>query len=353
MMNILSIRCGVALAPYLLRSLLAFERQESIPSQVYRQAASGLILRQEEDLYVRHEGREAILDDEAARHYLATVLLRSEVYDVVRLSDEVILASIGQNLLLSHPQSEMWVPAGALPGLLGAARGEGESDSTVRPLWLTVSGGDGRLLLSDQRSGRWVLLGSDHLADIERRLPTLNGIPGRGQTGKPPTFSLKGVTVHLQSAFDMAETLEGFADNGIFEPYEELAPHYSLSVARSVEGLQLADSNLKTAITQKEARKWSSLLRAFVESLNAHKFERGRIRTVIANSEEGWWILQWGDEIILTSESLKAVTDVIDVQESERLILKKDRGFYLALESSSGNCVALTKEEIDAVTTHE
>jgi hypothetical protein len=348
MVNILSIRCGVALVPYLLRTLLAYERHDPVPSQVYRQAASGLILREEDGLYVRFQGREAHLDAEGARHYLATILLRSEVYDVVRLSDEVILASIGQDIFLSHPQSEMWVPTGALPNLLAVARGAG-SQQTGLPDWLTVSGGDGRLLLSDQRSGRWVLLGSDHLADIERRRTSLHDLPAGAPRGKPPVYSLKGVTVHLQSAFKLAATLEAFAGSGSFEPYEEMAPQYCLGVARSVEGMQLIDSNLKTAMTQKEASKWASILRGSLASSHASQLERGSIRTVIADAEEGRWVLQWGDEILLTTASREALSSVSGVQQSERLTLKRDRGFYLALEPASGNCVALTAEELQAV----
>ena len=348
MINILSIRCGVALAPYLLRTMIAYVKQESVPSQVYRQAASGLILREEDGLYIRYQGREAHLDAVAARHYLATILLRSEAYDVVRLSDEVILASIGQNILLSHPQSEIWVPASALTNLLEVARG-GESHQSELPDWLTVSGGDGRLLLSDQRSGRWVLLGSDHLADIERRQMSLPDLVFEAPREKPPTFSLKGVTVHLQSAIKLAEALETFAGSGTFEPYEEMAPQYCLGVARSVEGMQLIDSNLKTAITQKEASKWASILRGSLESLHASQLKRGRIRTVIADAEEGRWVQQWGDEILLRPAALEALSSVTGVQNSEGLILKRDRDFYLALEPASGNCVAITGEELRTV----
>src|SRR5439155_1580992 len=69
------------------------------------------------------------------------------------------------------------------------------------PEWLSVSTGGGRLLLSDQRTARWVLLGEDHMRELERRIETLRVPTVAPPRLEPPTISLKGLTVHLQSAF--------------------------------------------------------------------------------------------------------------------------------------------------------
>src|SRR6185295_9464569 len=83
---------------------------------------------------------------------------------------------------------------------------------TGLPDWLNISTGAGQLLISDQRNGRWVLLGADHIKELERRLGLLADFPSSSQQVKPPTISVKGIIVHLQSAFTLADALEAFAE---------------------------------------------------------------------------------------------------------------------------------------------
>jgi hypothetical protein len=350
MINILSIRCGLAFAPYFLESAEIFLETGEVPSRVIRQAANGFIIRSEETLLLRNQNREAALDREDIQHFFSTVTFRSDFYDVSRTSDEVVLASVGECLLLSHPQSEMWVEAKTIPSLLAAFNGTIKPDDQVLPQWLHISGGDGRLLLSDQRSGRWVLLGSDHFAEFERRYESLNSSVAFQQAMKPPTIALKGVPIHLQSAFRLAKTFEEFAETGAFIPYEELTPVYRLMVARALEGLKISDSNLAVAVTAREARKWADIIKAELEKYQAIQMERGQIRTVLANTEQGCWILQWGDEVLVPPEEVSQIKSVQGVGvQSERLAIKRDSHFLLLLEKSNGNCIALTEEELKRI----
>jgi hypothetical protein len=352
MINIISIRCSVAFAPYLFEGLQSYLQGAVDISQVVRQGASGLIIRAAANLSIRHQGREVILADEeyeSAQHFFSTIHLRSEFYDVARRSDEVVLASVGPQLLLSHPQSEIWLPAEALPVLIDAFHKPSELNQAGLPDWLTLSGGDGRLLLSDQRSGRWVLLGADHLAEFERRREPIRSGSLLTAPIKPPTVSVKGVTVHYQSAFKLAEALEVFAQTNTFQPFEEMTPQYCLGVARTSEGMQIVDSNLKTAITAREARKWAAILRDELEKRQARQLERGAIRTVFADGEDGRWVLQWGDEICLSPQEQKALASTTEPHETEKLVFNKEGQYHLALEKASGNCIALTEKEVEMV----
>src|SRR5262245_357250 len=118
MINILSIRCSLAFAPYLLKSFNEFSSGGAVAPRVVRQAGKGLILRTDDNLILRHEHRQSSLDRIDARHYLATVQFRSDFYDVLRMQDEVILSVVGEELLLSHPQSELWLNAATVAALL-------------------------------------------------------------------------------------------------------------------------------------------------------------------------------------------------------------------------------------------
>ena len=94
------------------------------------------------------------------------------------------------------------------------------------------------------------------------------------------------MTVHLQSAFKVAGTLEEFANTGNFEPFVEITPIYSLTASRSTEGVELKDSNSRVALTRREARKWAGIIRGELDRFNAIQFERGGIRTVSATDEQ-------------------------------------------------------------------
>jgi hypothetical protein len=350
MINLLAIRCSLAFATYILESVESFLRDGEAASRVVRQAANGFIIRSEDSLLLRHQNREAALGREEAKHFLATVSFRAQFYDVARKSDEVILASIGNDLLLSHPQSEMWLDGKAIPSLLAAFNGTISLNDGTLPEWLTLSGGDGRLLLSDQRSGRWVLLGSDHFAEFERRYKQLASQGEYAKTIKPPTILLKGLNLHLQSAFKLAQTFEEFADTGAFTPFEEFTPAYQLIVMRATEGMKISDTNLLVALTPKEARKWAAILLAELEKFQAREFVRGSMKTVLAKTEQGLWVLQWGDEVLLAFEEMEKITSFQDREwQTDRLAFKRHDDFLLILEKVSGNCVALTNEELAGI----
>jgi hypothetical protein len=350
MINLLSIRCSLAFAPYLMEGADRFLRTGEAVSSVFRQAANGFIIRSENALLLRHQNREASLSREEVKHFLATVRFRADFYEVARKSDEVILASVGKSLLLSHPQSEMWIESKTLPSLLSAFDGTVKIDDQTLPEWLNLSGGDGRLLLSDQRNGRWVLLGADHFAEFQQRYQLLESSSEPPGAIKPPTLLLKGLKIHLQTAFKLAATFEEFADSGNFTAFEEFSPTYQLVVMRATEGMKISDGNLLAAVTAKESRKWAAILRAELDKYQAREYTRGQIRTVMATTEQGLWVLQFGDEVLLSENALEQVKTFQDGEvQTERLAIRRDGDFLLILEKSNGNCVALTEEEVISV----
>ena len=109
MINILSVNCGIAFAPYISECAHSFLRQQAAPAQVIRQAGTGLIIRAEESFYVRYQNREAVLSIEDLKHYAETIDFRVDWYEVLRTTDELVFANIGRSLLISHPQSELWL----------------------------------------------------------------------------------------------------------------------------------------------------------------------------------------------------------------------------------------------------
>src|SRR6185369_2506808 len=118
MLNLLSIRCSLAFTPYVVETTSEFLDAGVVSSRVVRQGGSGLIVRSEGDIVLRHQNRQAQLGREEARHYAATVSFRHEFYQVVRMEDEVVLANVGSELLLSHPQSDLWLSRQAVAALL-------------------------------------------------------------------------------------------------------------------------------------------------------------------------------------------------------------------------------------------
>jgi hypothetical protein len=350
MVNLFSIRCSLAFGPYIAESTAGFLTDGAMPSRVVRQGGSGLIMRAGEDVVLRHQNREAFFAREDARHYLATVRFRCEFHDVLRMPDEVVMANVGRELLLSHPQSDLWLKEQHVAELVLAFRsnkGNIESSASL-PDWLIASTGAGRLMLSDQRNGRWVLLGEDHVNELERRLFSLRLSPESVAQPTAPAISLKGLSVHLQSAFKLAKTLETFAETGSFATFEEIAPGFSLRAKSSIEGIEIADSDRRVALTSKEARKWASIFRAELARLNASCFERGRIRTVFADADQGRWILQWGDEVLVRDtllSQIKAAQNGQPVLQTQSLALKRTPEFLLLLLPASGECVALDESE--------
>jgi len=354
MINILSIGCGLAFAPYLAESAETFLSRGEFASRVIRQGGNGLIIRSDSEMMLRYQHRESALGLQEALHYSATVSFRNDFYDVRRLQDEIVIANVGDHLLLSHPQSELWLKAVHISRLLRAFGGDStegdstEGDSPPLPDWMMISTAAGQLLISDQRTGRWVLLGRDHIQELERRLPLLEIARERTAGNKPPVISVKGVSAHLQSAFKLAEILELFAESGRVAPYDETTPAYQLAVARATEGIELRDSDRRAALTAREARKWASIIKSELERINAAQIERGRIRTVAADGLEGRWILQWGDEVFVSSDALaKLRSGQAEIQGERASELKADRtgDLVLLLAPLTGAAVALTKSE--------
>ncbi|HXG63733.1 MAG TPA: hypothetical protein VNO70_01415 [Blastocatellia bacterium] len=347
MINIFAIKSSLAFAPYLADSLITFLQDGTTAARVIRQGGSGLIVRAEDELLLSHRNHEAALTAADALHYDATIQFRRAHYDIARLSAEVIIASVGNSLYLSHPQSELWLEADALSALLAAAAGQAAAGL---PDWLNISADGGRLLLSDQRNGRWVLLGSDHIADLRRRLDAIASADAPVRQAAPPTFSIKGVTVHLQSAFKLAEVFRTFAETGEVVAFEEAAPTFSLRATKSSQGLELRDFQNSVGITSREARKWEAILTAELTALQAMQVERGNIRTVFANGGGGRWALQWGDEVFIPDELLAYLQAPQGAQKQSMLAVAAGDEFLAVLEQEGGNCVALTRTEIERLT---
>ena len=354
MVNLFSIRCSLSFAPYLVETLSDFQTSGMIRAGVVRQGGSGLIVRAEQDLVLRHQNRQALVGREEAAHYLATVLFRVEFYDVRRMADEVILANVGHELLLSHPQSEMWLRADAVSGLInrfktGDDNGEGHLN---QPSWLTVSLGAERLMLSDQRNGRWVLLAAAHVGELERRLTALKITSGAISQPTTPTIPIKGIDLHLQSAFKLADTLEAFVETGEFTAFEDIGADFVLRVRSATEGIEIAVSDTRMALTKKEARKWAIIIRAELNRFNANCMERGRIRTVFAAGDQGTWILQWGDEVFVPNEMLSRIANE-DLEQAalqnHSVAVKRTPGFLILLAPASGDCVAIDRRELEAL----
>ncbi|HKY03789.1 MAG TPA: hypothetical protein VJQ56_02810, partial [Blastocatellia bacterium] len=318
-------------------------------SKVVRQGGTGLIIRTDDRLCLRHQNREAELDPESAGHYLATIGFRQQYYDIRRTSDEVVFSNLEKTLLLSHPQSNIWIEPETIALLIDAATRREKQTNEINleglPDWLHISAGDGRLLLSDQRTARWVLLGSDHLAELERRLKSLEAAAVYPAQPRPPVLAVKIIPVRLQSAFKLVKTLERFAETGEVTSYEDASAAFYLKVGRATEGLELSDSERRVRITAREARKWTSIIRSELASLKAEEIERGQIRTVFAVTGEGRWVMQWGDELFIANESLAEVASGNGALQNG-LAAKWTDNYLLLLYPKTGNSVALTEAEL-------
>jgi hypothetical protein len=347
--NISSFGCSLAFEPYLAISLAEF-LTDTATSRVVRQGGQGLIIRSDGELVLRHQQRQSSLGRNEARHYSATIQLRRELYDISRTQDEIVLANLGDELLLSHPQSEMWLSresvAALVDGFVGDTRRSPEALASALPEWLSVSSGAGNILLSDQRSGRWVLLGEDHIRELERRLDFLGKTVATAAAPVLPTLQVKGMVVHLASAFKLAAALFDFENSGDFAPYEEITPAYWLKASRSNQGIELSDSNTRVGLTAREARKWLGIIRSELDRLGARSVERGGIRTVFANSEDGKWVLQWGDQVHIPGSVLSRLSESPVVDSGTGCPGAQLGEFLVLLDPASGGCVALTEQEL-------
>jgi len=252
------------------------------------------------------------------------------------MTDEVVIANLDDSTFLSHPQSELWLD-GKTTTTLVQMFNRSETPLGNLPEWLSASVAAGDLLLSDQRNGRWVLLGSDHIEELKRRASEPATLETRIPIEQPPTISVKGLAIRLQSALQLAKTLEDFADNDELTQYEEVSPRYSFSVSRCTEGIELRDTNKRAAMTRREARKWADVINAEIKRLNVFQMERGRIRTVFANTIEGRWVLQWGDEVFCPHEGSESRTS--------RPLTRDCGEFRVLLDPRTSSCVALTESE--------
>ena len=343
--NIRSVRSSLAFAPYLSEAFQEFIGDRSVSARVPRQGGKGFVVRSDADLVLRHEHRQESLGPEDARHYAATTKMRSQVYNILRMQDEVVLASVGPELLLSHPQSEMWLSKQTVFALVEAFGSASNAINGDIPEWLKVSMGGGRLLLSDQRTGRWVLLGVDHLNELRQRIAelTIDSTPLQFQS--PPVINLKGTGIHLQSALTLVSIMEDFASGRQVIAFEEVTPSYSLKVSTSSNGLEISDDDNHAVLNSRETRKWIDLIKSKIEALHISQLERGRIRTVFASDNGGRWILQWGDEVFLPRNT-QSVGHLADTPGPDSgVISRRIDGFLVVMNSSTGNCVALTEFE--------
>jgi hypothetical protein len=349
MINILSIRCGLGFAPFLADATTEFLSEGAISPRVVRQGGNGMILRSEESFHLRHQNRESTLDPQAARHYGATVRFRAEFFDVRRAREEIILATVGDNLLISFPQSEMWLDGRAVASIIDSFNRQSgpATQGDELPEWLRVSTGGGRILLSDQRTGRWVLMGEDHVFELSRRLGALSATSPLARRSAPPTIAVKGINIHMQSALKLAQVFEAFVGGREVADYEEATPAYLLGVRRTTEGLEIRDFDKRVALTVREARKWSEILKHELGKLRAEQVERGLIRTVVAEGQGGRWALQWGDEVFIPEESIAAIENSGGViKGAGDIAIRRDEGYLLLLDPQTGGCVALAEAEL-------
>jgi hypothetical protein len=146
----------------------------------------------------------------------------------------------------------------------------------------------------------------------------------------------------------LVEALESFAETGEVGAFEEVTPTYSLIVGRSAEGIELRDFDRRVGLNSREARKYASIIRAELERLNVEAVERGKMRTVFADDEHGRWVLQWGDEALVSHDSLAELRSNRSLQPRAGMLplkVKRGEGFFLLLNPSTGACVAMTESE--------
>ena len=352
MINCLSVKCSLAFAPYILETLGDFIADPNTAGRLVKQGGFGMTFHSDGDLIIHHQNRESRLDQPAAAHYLATIDFRRQCFEIVRMADEVVFATVGNQLFISYPQSDLWLDSAAVSELVGAHAGQIES-STIAGV--TYSVGGGRLMISDQHNGRWVLLGGDHTAEMERRIEALRETPLEPISIHPPTISIKGVAIHLQSAFNVADALRRFASTGELDEFAERAPTYSLVVSKCSEGVELRDTSNRAALTKRETVKWADIIEAELDALKAVRFERGAIRTAVASVDGGKWVLQWGDEVFLPKGWYGNAYVSGDAHGPDHLNsydstlrLGQISEFALALDRSTGACIALTAGELAA-----
>lgn len=364
MINLFSIRCSLAFAPYLERALAEYLESGYSRPLVVRQGGNGLEARVDSpesrppSLIVRHEGREDGLDADSARHYRATIEFRTALFDVRRTSDEVVLAKTADGVLISFPLSQIFLEPEAAGAVVSCFKAGcvAATDALAVPDWLVISASADRLLLSDQRSGRWVLLAEEHIDYLEDSCRDSNFADARGAIRtRCPGITVKGIEVPLFSAFRVARALEEFVASGKVTALNDVTPDGSIAIANAPEGIELRDTSHRVSLNAREAAKWGSIIRAEIERLKAMEFERGCIRTVVANADEGRRVIQGGDQILagrgFIDECRKIASAVPDSSRMHcgDLVHQQSNDRMLLLSKTSGHCVALTEAEVDAL----
>jgi hypothetical protein len=225
------------------------------------------------------------------------------------------------------------------------------------PDWLVISASGDRILLSDQRNGRWVLLAAEHIDYLESAGSDSAFVPAdrRHPRAYCPAVTVKGIEVPMISVFRVAEALEGFAATGKLTTMTEVTPDATIGIGPAVEGIELRDSSHRVGLNAREASKWASIIRSEIERLNAAEFERGCIRTVVANSGEGRWLVQGGDHIhagtSLIDECRRRASAVLEDSPVEEggLFARRSNDRMLILSRATGHCVALAEPEVEAL----
>ena len=350
MINLGPIRCSLAFAPYLLEALNEFATSGSLHDRVVKQAGSGLIIRKDTMPLIRYQNRELHLDDDAVSHYIATIRLRSEHYGIRRTSDEVIIAGVCDTVLISHPQSELWLDQLSGSSIVSSFDSEIPAAESL-PAWLTISTMPGRLLLSDQRTGRWVLLSQEHVTEISERLSTLSK-PSDTAARVAPKVELKGIPLPLQLVFAVLAMLDAYSKESPVIQHEWSLPEFRLSSRLNAGTLELSDGNVRVAISRREAVKWVQLLEAELERYGAVQIHRGQVETTFANVDTGTWVLQGGDEVLLKFAADRQTDDALEALiESDRLVISRGDALTLILDSFTGACVGLSSTELKSLTT--
>src|SRR5262249_48643627 len=352
MLNLLSIRCSLAFAPYLYSSLSQFIEDGKSTPEVIRQGGSGLTIRADGALIIRHQDREVKLGALEARHFWATVRLRLEQFEVRRSSAEIVMANTAIGLLLSFPQSEIWLDAPDIECLLRMQSGADAANTRCSlPDWLIASASEGQLLLSDQRNARWVLLGPDHLQELDSRRTKLES-PSETVRRRAPRIQVKGLELPLAFCFKVASCLEQFVESRQVERSETALPESSIVIRSSTEGIEFVMSDRRVAFNAREAAKWAAVLRGELAKLNAVIFRRGQIETVLTAEESGRWVIQAGDEVFLPADALSVLS--APRREGERAVAAGTVAvglgeFLLLLNLKTSACVALTGEALSSL----
>jgi hypothetical protein len=190
-------------------------------------------------------------------------------------------------------------------------------------------------------------MGEDHVFELSRRLGALSATSPLARRSAPPTIAVKGINIHMQSALKLAQVFEAFVGGREVADYEEATPAYLLGVRRTTEGLEIRDFDKRVALTVREARKWSEILKHELGKLRAEQVERGLIRTVVAEGQGGRWALQWGDEVFIPEESIAAIENSGGViKGAGDIAIRRDEGYLLLLDPQTGGCVALAEAEL-------